>query len=188
MGSFLPPDALEIAMALEFIQDKLPAVLLPTENNIWTWRETNSVRTYKDDYEIIAEMAKTYRLSEHRQALARTRYLFHDVDFYILSKDPVDSYEPFLPEAETDQFGANLFPPRKRRNDTAYESVNIVVKEWLKHHDTVYAAEIHDSYGIRRQTVAKWLKEMHSEGILERVGKTKFRLAQSKSESVQGTL
>ena len=81
LGSFLPPDAVEAAMALEFIQDKLPKVVLSTENNLWTWCETNNVRTYKDDYAIVSEMAKTYRQSEHRQAIARTRYLFHDVDF-----------------------------------------------------------------------------------------------------------
>lgn len=58
LGSFLPPDAVEIAMALEFIQDRLPNVVLPTENNLWTWRESNSVRTYKDDFAIIEEIAR----------------------------------------------------------------------------------------------------------------------------------
>ena len=41
---------------------------------------------------LIDELIKALRLSEQRQALARTRYLFHDVDFYIVSKDLVIPY------------------------------------------------------------------------------------------------
>ena len=174
LGSFLPPDAVEIAMALEFIQDKLPKVVLPTENNLWTWRESNSVRTYKDDYAIVDEMAKTYRLSEHRQAIARTRYLFHDVDFYVLSKDPVESYG--LPKAETDQFKADIFPPRKKRNDTKCEEVKKAALDWLQDHDTVNATVIHENYGIGRRKAGEWLKVLCAEGIFEKAGKTKYKL------------
>jgi len=86
IGSYLIADAVEIAMALEFIQDKLPeSQVTENENNFWKWEGSKSHRKYNPEYEIIEKMAKAVRLSEHRQALARTRYLYHDTDFYIIS-------------------------------------------------------------------------------------------------------
>jgi hypothetical protein len=49
------------------------------------------------------------RLSEQRQALARTRYIYHDVDFYIISKDRVTEYEPFFSDIEVEPFMAKSF-------------------------------------------------------------------------------
>jgi len=125
-------------------------------------------------------MAKAHRRSEQRQALARTRYLFHDVDFYIISKDRVSDYDPFLPEPLDEQFRADLFRPRPKRPEAQkkYDEIKIKVLEWLQTHDTVYAQQIYDHYGKWRKTVSKKLKEMCNNGLLELVpGKKKrYRL------------
>jgi len=46
-------------------------------------------RKYLEKYAVVDELVKALRLSEQRQALARTRYLSHDVDLYVVSKDLV---------------------------------------------------------------------------------------------------
>jgi Fic family protein len=48
--------------------------------------------------------------------------------------------------------------------------------DWLKENETVNATEIYENYGIRRQTAGKHFKEMSNVGILEKVGKTKYKL------------
>ncbi len=181
LGSFMPSDSIEIAMALEFINpDDLETDITLTQNNLWTWSDTNGVRTYRDNFIVIGEMAKAYRHSEHRQALARTRYLFHDVDFYIISKDKVSDYEPFLSNIVDDQYREDLFQPRPKRPEEQqkFNEVKAKVLEWLKTHDTVYAQQIYDQYGIRGKTVAKKLKEMFEKGllVLDSGKKTTYRL------------
>ncbi len=174
LGSFIPPDAVEIAMALEFIQDKLPEnQVTATYPNLWTWKNSKGQRVYKEDYAIVGELAKAFRYCEQRQAIARTRYLFHDVDFYIVSKDPVADYEPFLSKTETDQYRADIFPPRSRRPDSKYEQVKEAVFEWLNEHDSATVMEIHRKTDIRRGTVAQHLNDMADDGLLIRV-KTKY--------------
>jgi hypothetical protein len=117
LGSFMPSDSVEIAMALELINhDHLEKDITTTINNLWTWRDTNGVRKYRDDFAIIGQMAQAYRHSEHRQALARTRYLFHDVDFFIVSKDLVSDYDPFLRNTVDDHFREDLFPPSPKKD------------------------------------------------------------------------
>lgn len=177
LGSYNPSDAVEIAMALEFIQDKLPNKITATENNLWKWKDRNSVRRYESDYSDVQHLADALRHNEHRQGIARTRYLFHDVDFYVVSKDPVADYEPFLSKTETDQYRADIFPPRSRRPDSKYEQVKEAVLDWLKEHDSTTVTEVsRQMTGIsRRHTVKDHLDEMCREGLLRRDGK-KYKL------------
>jgi len=177
IGSCLISDTVEIAMALEFIQDNLPKQEpIPTENNLWTWKGSKGQRVYKDEYAIVDEMAKAFRLNEHRQAIARTRYLFHDVDFYVLSKDPVDEYEPYA-TVKDDQYRSDIFPPRKKRADADinYEKAIEAMHDWLSTHETVVAMEIHRNYDIGRHSASNYLKRMHKEGRLVKEGKTKYK-------------
>jgi len=176
LGSFTLSDSIEIAMALEFIDsESLKRDITRTENHLWTWKKTNKVRTYKQEFSVIEEMAKAYRHSEHRQAMARTRYLFHDVDFYIISKDPVSDYDPFLNNMIDKQFRADLFPPRKERKEKKenFDKVKGQIEEWLQTHETVKAIKIHEEYGTGRHTVGNKIREMLAMGILTlKKGKT----------------
>ena len=181
LGSFMPSDSVEIAMALELIDSNhLEKDITATINNLWTWTDTNGVRKYKEDFSIIGQMAKAFRYSEHRQALARTRYLFHDVDFYMISKDRVSDYDPFLSNTIDDQYRTDLFQPRPKRPEAEqkYDEIAEKVMAWLQTHNTVNATAIHEKYGIRRQTVGRKLKEMHTNGVLVYDGdkKTTYRL------------
>lgn len=183
LGSHIPSDAVEIVMALELFDEEMkPDKILTTYGNLWTWKESKGVRVYKDKYKIIEEMANAIQCTEHRQAIARTRYLFHDVDFYILSKKPVQDYEPYFPKAETLQYRDDLFPPRKPRDDK-YDEIKKIVYEWLSRNETVFAMNIYRHYGIRRQTVSKYLKKMEAEGFLVNVKnkKTIYRLPENKN-------
>jgi hypothetical protein len=174
LGSALPSDAVEIAMALEFIQDRLPEnSKTKIENYFWVWEGSKGHRSYREEYQIIEELAKAYRLSEQRQAMARARYLFHDVDFYVLSKDRVSEYEPYA-EVIDEAFREDLFQPRKERVDSKYEEAKGYILEWLDTHDTVKATEISDNHPIRRQTAGKYLKRMHEEGRLVKMSATKY--------------
>ncbi|MCB2168145.1 MAG: hypothetical protein KQI78_10805 [Deltaproteobacteria bacterium] len=179
LGSFIPSDAVEVAMALEFVDpDNLDKDITATINNLWTWKDTNGVRKYNEGFTVIGQMAGAYRHSEHRQALARTRYLFHDVDFYIVSKDQVSDYDPFLQNIIDDQYRGDLFQPRPKRPEAKkkFDEIAEKVFEWLKTHDTVIATDIYNEYGIRRQTVSNKLKLMYAAGQLEKASKTKYRL------------
>ena len=177
----MPSDSVEIAMALEFLDpDAFVSDKTASANNMWKWMDRNYVRQYSDKFSIIGEMAKAYRHSEHRQALGRTRYLFHDVDFYIISKDRVSDYDPFLPEPCTDNYRDDIFPPPRPPQPEAqkmYDKVFEKVMGWLQTNDTVNQTDIHNNYGIRRQTVGKKLEEMFYKGILKKVSKTKYQLA-----------
>lgn len=176
LGSFVPSDAVETAMALEFIQDNLtPNKITPTYGNLWTWKASKAVRVYKDEFDVIGELSKAYRFSEHRQAIARTRYFSHDVDFYVLAKDPISSYEPYLPVVETDQYRNDLFNPRAKRPDNIYDQVKEATFDWLGKNETVTATNIHNEYKIRRQTVGKYLINMLDEGLLVKASKTKYK-------------
>lgn len=179
LGSFMPSDSVEIAMALEFIDpNHLDKDITTTKNNLWTWGDTNGVRKYRKNFSVIGEMARAHRHSEHRQALARTRYLFHDVDFYIVSKDRVSDYDPFLQNMVDDQYRSDLFQPRPQRPEAKqkFDEVAQKVFEWLKSHDTVKAVDIHRQYQIRRQTVGQKLSEMHHTGLLAKKSKTIYKL------------
>jgi hypothetical protein len=183
LGGFIPSDAVEIAMALEFIQENLqPNKILTTYGNLWKWKESKAVRKYNPEFMVIEELSRSYRLAEMRQAIARTRYLHHNVDFYILSKDPVEEYEPFLQKIETHQYREYLFPPRKPRNDNKYDPIKNAVMDWLKKNETVNAIDIYNNYKIRRQTVGEYLKKMAEEGLLVNKTKTKYKLAEPKNE------
>jgi hypothetical protein len=179
LGSFMLSDSVEIAMALEFVDpNDLQKDITTTINNLWTWKDTNGVRKYRDDFTIIGQMAEACRHSEHRQALARTRYLSHDVDFYIVSKDRVSDYDPYLNNIIDDQYRSDLFQPRPKRPEAKqkFDEVAQKVFEWLKTHDTVKAVDIHRHYNIRRQTVGQKLSEMHHAGVLAKKSKTIYRL------------
>lgn len=192
LGSYAPSDAVEIAMALDFIQHNLtPNRIITSKNNLWTFGDANFRRIYTDKFAIVGEMAEAYRHSEHRQALGRTRYLHHDVDFYIISKDLVSDYDPFLPEPIDCQYRTDLFKGRSQRPEVkeTYDEVKEKVFEWLKTHDTVTAMEIYNNYNKRRQTVGDKMKEMCVNGLLELVkGKKKTYRRPATEENGQDIL
>ena len=168
LGSYLPSDAVEIAMALGLIQDKLPpGDITETENYFWKWMQTNSCRVYTENYKIIEELAKAYRRSEHRQAMARARYLNHGVDFYVLSKDRIFEYEPYA-QVLDEQFRIDLFPARKKRSDMKYPDFVNYVYDWFKTHKTLKQIDIYENenYDISKGTVRKHIKKMYDEGLL----------------------
>lgn len=190
LGSFTLSDSVEVAMALEFIKpESLKRDITLIKNHLWEWSEPYRVRTYKEEFSVIGKMAKAYQRSEHRQALARTRYLFHDVDFYIISKDPVSEYEPFFNNILDTQYKAELFPLQPQRAErpekkVKYDEVKQKVIEWFDNdfEKTVIAKQIHEEYGIRRQTVSKKLKEMFAEGFLSKVKNKKTTYMLSKKD------
>jgi hypothetical protein len=116
--------------------------------------------------------------------------LFHDVDFYVLSKDRiggVDGYEHYATVID-EKFREDLFPPRKERDDKKYKEAQGYVFGWLKTHPTVKAAEIARNYPIRRQTVGKYLNKMFEDGLLIKNSATKYALAPSGTLNGHSTL
>jgi hypothetical protein len=167
LGSALPSDAIEVAMAIELIQDKLPdRSKTELENNFWVWEGSKGHRSYKDKYKIIELLAKAYRLSEQRQAMARSRYLFHDVDFYVLSKDRVAEYEPYA-EVIDEHFGENLFKPR-RKPPNKYPDFVKYVYDWFESHKTMQLTDIYKNqkYDISKGPARIHAKRMLKEGLL----------------------
>ncbi|MDY6989526.1 MAG: hypothetical protein SWQ30_15880 [Thermodesulfobacteriota bacterium] len=172
LGGFRPSEGVEIAMALEFIRGTLPGQgCTAAESTLWAWEEATGERVYKDDYAVVGQLAKSLRFSEQRRALALTRYIGHDVDFFILAKDPVSDYDPFLPLGETDASGAETVPPRFRRSDSKYQQVKQAVFDWLQENDAATVTQIHRNTGIRRGTVGEHLKQMEEENAVVRKGK-----------------
>jgi hypothetical protein len=189
LGSYILSDAVEITMAIEHIQDVFPeGDIALTEGNLWSWKGSKGQRVYREKYAVIDELTKALRHSEQRQALARTRYLFHDVDFYVVSKDSVQDYDPFLPKAESEQYLSTIFEPRKKRSDSKDEQVRYAIEECLKEHETATDMDIHRKYGFSRTTIRPVRLDMLEEGILEPVGKTKYKLAQVEPENEQDSL
>ena len=108
-------------------------------------------------------------------SVARTQYLFHEVDFYVVSKDPISDYAPFLPKAETQQYRSDIFLPRLQRSDSKFEKIKQAVFDWLSEHDSATVTTIHRQTGIRRGTGADHLSGLEDAGLLVREGK-KYRL------------
>jgi hypothetical protein len=172
LGSFIPPDAFEIAMGLEFIQDQLkPNKILPTKNNVWSNGDKNFRRKYKKDFLAIEEISSTYRHSEHRQALARTRYLFHDVDFYILSKEPLTTYEPFFSSIETYHFGTDFFF-KEKRSDSMYPEIRQKILALLDQNGKMREMDFFEILGNSRTTLREHLGTMVGEDCIVRCGKS----------------
>ncbi|MDY6952779.1 MAG: hypothetical protein SWE60_14805, partial [Thermodesulfobacteriota bacterium] len=171
LGGFVPSEGVEGAMALEWIRESLSEDGCTAASTLWTWDQATGQRLYKDDYAAVGQLAASLRRSEQRRALALTRYILHDVDFYLLSKEPVSAYEPFLPLDETDEPGAETAAHRFRRSDSKYEQVKEAVFDWLKQNDAATVTQIHRNTGIRRGTVGEHLKQMEEENVLVRKGK-----------------
>lgn len=194
LGSYIVPDTVEIAMALEFIQNKIPKKrITKIENKLWKLVGPKKQREYTEKYRVVGEMAEALRWSEQRQGIARTRYIFHDVDFYVLSKDRVDKYEPFA-HVETDQYGIDIpgfYQPRPGSPENTYPIVEEVVLKWFSvpEHDTLMLGNIfnqiqdkikvvkQDEMGVTRQTIQKHLAKMVEDGLLLREHRSKkYRL------------
>jgi hypothetical protein len=148
LGSYIVPYAAEVAMALEHIQDKI-AKKRPTRiTKLWKREGPKSQRVYTKKYRVVGELAEALRWSEQRQGIARTRYIFHDVDFYVLSKDRVDKYEPFA-HVETDQYGIDIpgfYQPRPGSPENTYPIVEEAALKWLSvpEHKTLMRGDIFD--------------------------------------------
>lgn len=125
--------------------------------------------------------------------LSKARYIFHNVDSYVLSKDPVDKYEPFAP-VETYQYGIDIlafFQPRSGSSKNKYPIIEEVVLKWLSVperetlilkdifdliRDRVKAVEINDKK-ITRQTLRKPLAKMVEDRLLLKEHRSKkYRL------------
>ena len=193
LGSYIVPDTVEVAMALEHIQKIIPKKrITKIRNKLWKLTKSKSQREYTKKYRVVGEMAEALRWSEQRQGIARTRYISHDVDFYVLSKDRVDKYEPFA-HVETDQYGIDIpdfFQPRPGSPENTYPIVEEVALKWLDEHDTlmlkdifwkiqhkVKASEIPDKEEVSRITISKHLTKMVEDGLLLREHRSKkYRL------------
>ncbi len=173
LGSYLLSDAVEIAMALDFIQDQLPrkdSFIPYGKDKLWTWQKSKGIRVYNEKYEVVSKLANSLRLYEQQQAIARTRHLFHDVDFYVLSKDPVNEYEP-LARIRERHYRSDLFPPRSKRIDDAYEDVRDIALDSIDEHGWVTITGIHIDTGRSRTTIRKHLTELTEKEPLDRVKK-----------------
>jgi hypothetical protein len=175
LGSFLVSDALDISYALGLIQDKLEAgVLIRSENNLWTW-DGNSQRRYKEKFHEIAQIAHWIRTVEQKQGMARTRYISHDVDFYVISKDPVKEYERYA-EVLPDPIGQHLFPPKKPRSDSYFYHVERIALELMDKYKKINTKMVIDQLAkegrkiSRPQTVREKLRGVAKKHGWERKG------------------
>jgi hypothetical protein len=180
LGSCIVSDALEIAMALPMMYLKLPGDRpIKTLNNLWTWKAGEGKREYKSDFSVAEEMALIIRSSEHRQGLARTRYLDKSVDFYILSRDRVCEYEPFFQnsfvQAPRYQFAPDLFKPQADHPRSKFNIVKEVFFELYEKYDKgVQVVNVHRKTGISRTTVKDHLDRLVAKGVAKRQGKKYF--------------
>jgi DNA repair photolyase len=176
LGSHNLSDAVEIASALELIHNKLPKnQVITAKPTTWIWGGSGkSRRVYRPEYAAFEQMANTLRRSEHRQGMGRTRYLYHPVDFYIISKDPVTEYEPFLPKSCVQepafQYRADILPPRKEPPNTEISRVREAASRLLSNAWDTRVAEISRKFGMRRGTVQKHLNQMVDQGELVKDG------------------
>jgi hypothetical protein len=185
LGSYVLPDTFEIALGLEFIQELLiHREPLSIRYEFWDFEGTNSIKKYKPMYEDIYKISKAYRHAEQRQALARTRHINHSVIFYILAKEPVHTYETFLPEPITYQYRDDLFPPRKQQGDAKYEQIKDAIVKALTLPDNngemknkVCDFDIHKLTDIHRATVKKYRKQLVDEGFLVMITARFYKLS-----------
>ena len=116
-------------------------------------------------------IATSHRRSEQRQALGRTRYLFHDVDFYILSKEPITSYELFFTGIETYNFGTDLFS-KKQRSDSMYPEIKQKILVLLHQNGKMREMDFFEILGNSRTTLREHLGTMVGDDCIVRCGKT----------------
>ncbi|MDD4981087.1 MAG: hypothetical protein PHC54_07535 [Candidatus Omnitrophica bacterium] len=99
---------------------------------------------YKDDFDIIENLSQWKRDAENEQAIGRTRSLFNDATFYIVTKDDVQGY-PVLASAEQriDKIGDEVFQPGHYSNSN-YVPVMIVLDRIVKEGRTFTRKEVQD--------------------------------------------
>ena len=111
IGKFKVPDAVEVAWAIPFLKDVLNTSAIREEdwkNGFFPIRADNKLSpgvgmshkitneegveefVYRKDFDFVNGICRWKRITENEQAIGRTRFLHHDVTFYVVTKDPMD--------------------------------------------------------------------------------------------------
>ena len=122
---------------------------------------------YKKKFKLVEVLAADYRQAEQHQGMARTRYLHHDVDFYVVSMDSVANYEKEFAEIVDDKFRVDLFTLGYQQKSN-YKEVAKAAMAWLKNHDELTLGDIEGQFEVTRQTISKHLNKAVDNGILLR--------------------
>lgn len=137
IGKFKVPDAVEVAWAIPYIQDAMNSEVvsetdrkkgfIPIRENehhpgigmarVITNDEEVQECLYKPEFAFVGNVSRWRRDTENEQAIGRTRFLYHDVTFYAVTKDLMEDYGFFeYPEKASviyDEDGKAIFGDRE---------------------------------------------------------------------------
>jgi hypothetical protein len=115
LGSYLEPDAVQAARTLPFLPDLTETVgfeALFDEND-----EGEPARRF-------LATVRQFRSAEIKQAITRTRHLYHPVRWYIVSRDPVEHFPCIAgPQYRLDEEGIRIFTSRKNGRPSKQDAV-----------------------------------------------------------------
>lgn len=113
LGKYKVPDAAEVAWSIPFISKSDPIFRLMEDakrvlkiSEMKTGAkddERNRPYYKKDDYDSINKIVLWKRNTENEQAIGRPRFLFHNVDFYAVTKDNMKQYRIFQGDPKKDR-------------------------------------------------------------------------------------
>ena len=102
LGKFKAPDSVEVAWAIPFISKSDYVKELEDSNLIkiedmktGAYVDEYNRPYYRSEFKIIEELALWKRNTENEQSIGRPRFLFHNVAFYVVTKDDISRYGIF---------------------------------------------------------------------------------------------
>jgi hypothetical protein len=157
LGKYKSPDAVEVVWSIPYLDNEAISAIgeedyiLIADMKEKTYIGDDYVYRYRAPFERINMIAEWKRNSENEQALGRTRFLFHPVIFYAVTKDSIKDYDLFKNHAdrikyETDSFGISLFA---EKGDSMYIFSEEAIDATLKHETKFTSKEIQEKASKR---------------------------------------
>ena len=171
LGTYFMPIECIITSGLPYIQNILTQDERVEDRVVDTVR---AGRVYKDRFRILGELDFWRRAIEHEQGMGRTRHLYHDVDFYVVTRDDIKQYLICRDaEYKIDNGGQKIFS-QKKRSDSEEEKARQLAERYNRKQGYFSYQQIADDIGVSVRSVQNYFQNDRRIEQIKR-GKYTFR-------------
>jgi len=165
---FRPPEAIVIG-CLPYIRDKIRRDC-NLRGGVYSF-DSKRGRCYYPRFSYIDQMDYWLRMIEHEQGMGRTRHLYHDVDFYVVTKDPVDTYSiSKWATYKLDKEGNDIFA-RKKSSLWRGEEYEAEARKLVAQKGFFTPKELALKLGRSRKAITNWISDAPTKVVKIKHGK-----------------
>ena len=163
LGTFrLPTEAIAYS-ALPYIQDKLDLnKIYRIKGDILLRTDRQKARVYHDRFSYLEEFDFWRRSVEQEQGIGRVRHLYHDVDFYAVTKDNIKGYWMYK-DADNlitmDDLSNRIFTQKERKDSKRHEFERVARRRWQEQ-GYFESPAVAKELGLNPSTIQKWIKKL----------------------------